>query len=105
MRHLADDSKTLVLHTGVDDAEYARSVVGQLTKELGIEIPVQVKVDGRLLAGGCVLESDYGVIDASIGLQIDAVKKAIGKAARAALNHMNETGLDPVETQRHDNAD
>jgi type III secretion protein L len=92
VRHLADGSKTLVLHIGADDADYARSVVGQLTQELGIAIPLEVKVDARLSTGGCVLESDYGVIDASIGLQIQAVKRAITKAARAALEQMKEAG-------------
>jgi type III secretion protein L len=89
VRHLADGSKTLVLHIGADDAEYARSVVGQLAREIGIEIPLEVKVDSRITSGGCMLESDYGVIDASIGLQIQAVKRAITKAAKAALDQMN----------------
>jgi type III secretion protein L len=90
VRHLASDSKTLVLHIGSDDAEYARSVVGQLAEEIGIVVPLEVKVDNRLRAGGCVLESDYGVIDASLGLQIQAVKKAISRAARSALHRLDE---------------
>ncbi len=91
VRHLASDSKTLVLHIGADDAEYARSVVGQLAEEIGIAVPLEVKVDSRLLSGGCVLESDYGVIDASLGLQLQAVKKAISKAAQAAMSHVDDT--------------
>lgn len=85
VRQLASDSKTLTLHIGAADAEYARSVVGELAEEIGIAVPLEVKVDSRLMAGGCVLESDYGVIDASLGLQLQAVKQAISKAARAAL--------------------
>ena len=104
VRHLADDSKMLVLHIGADDAEYARSVVGQLALEIGIEVPLEVKVDGRLTAGGCVLESDYGVIDASIGLQIQAVKKAISKAARAALDHMHDAAPATADTVSLDHA-
>jgi len=85
VRQLAGDSKTLTLHIGTADAEYARTVVGELAAEIGIAVPLEVKVDSRLVAGGCVLESDYGVIDASLGLQLQAVKLAISKAARAAL--------------------
>jgi len=91
VRQMADDSKTLVLHIGVDDADYARTVVSQLAQEIGIPVPLEVKVDSRLVSGGCVLESDYGVIDASMGLQIQAVKQAIGKAARAALGRMQDS--------------
>jgi hypothetical protein len=70
-------------------------VVGQLAEEIGIAVPLEVKVDSRLVSGGCVLESDYGVIDASLGLQIQAVKKAISKAARAAMSHMDDATVAP----------
>lgn len=100
VRHLAGDSKTLTLHIGADDAEHARAVVAQLADETGITVPLEVRVDNRLPGGGCVLESDYGVIDASLGLQLEAVKKAIGKAARAALSRMD----DPVQQAHGDGA-
>jgi len=82
---MVSDSKTLVLHIGTQDETYAREVVAAIAAEVGIEVPLEVRVDHRLVAGGCVLESDYGVVDASLGLQLDAVRRAIGKAARAAL--------------------
>lgn len=96
VRSLTGDSKTLTLHIGIEDAEYARSVVDQLAQEIGIPVPLEIKVDNRLVAGGCVLESDYGVIDASLGLQIQAVKLAIGRAARAALSHLDGSAGRPA---------
>ena len=84
--HLTKESKTLVLHIGAADAEYARAAVADIAVDVGIDVPLEIKVDNRLMAGGCVLESDFGVIDASLGLQIDAVKTAISKAARSALS-------------------
>lgn len=96
VRQLAGDSKTLTLHIGAADAEYARSVVGELAEEIGIAVPLEVRVDSRLVAGGCVLESDYGVIDASLGLQLQAVKLAISKAARAALGRANQAEATPA---------
>jgi type III secretion protein L len=86
MRELTQDSKTLTLYVGLDDADYALSVLGQLTQEMGVPVPLEIKVDDRLAVGGCVLESDFGVIDASMGLQIEAIKRAISNAARAALS-------------------
>ena len=85
VRELARESKTLVLHTGPDDVEHAREVMEGIAQELGIQVPVEVRIDQRLATGGCVLESDFGVIDASLGLQFTAVKAAITRAARAAL--------------------
>lgn len=101
VRSLAGDSKTLTLHIGIEDAEYARAVVGQLADEIGIPVPLEIKVDNRLVAGGCVLESDYGVIDASLGLQIQAVKLAIGRAARAALARMDDGAARPPARVAH----
>jgi type III secretion protein L len=90
VRTLAADSKSLTLHIASEDAEHARHVVRQLAEELGIPVPLEVKVDSRLRTGGCVLESDQGVIDASMGLQIQAVRQAIARAARAALARPQE---------------
>ena len=92
VRSLSADSRSLVLHVGVDDEAHARTVIGQLSEETGIPVPLEIKVDARLGAGGCVLESDHGVVDASLGLQIDAVKRAIGRAARAALARADSAG-------------
>ena len=96
VQQLATDTKTLVLHIGAEDAEHARAIVADLASEVGIAVPLEVRVDVRLHTGGCVLESDYGVIDASMGLQIDAVKKAISKAARAAIAHAPAEAYAPV---------
>lgn len=85
VREVAKDSKSLVLHIGAADIEHARSVVALIAADMNIDVPLEIKVDTNLPTGGCVLESDYGVIDASLGLQIEAVKAAICKAARAAL--------------------
>lgn len=98
--HLTKDSKTLVLHIGAEDAAYARAAVAGIAAEVGIEVPLEIKVDNRLVAGGCVLESDFGVIDASLGLQIEAVKHAISKAARAALSK-NEQPLQHTPDLAH----
>lgn len=96
VRSLAADSKTLTLHVGSEDAENARKVVSQLAEQMGIPIPLEIKVDNRLRSGGCVLESDQGVIDASMGLQIQAVRQAITRAAHAAITRMQQGAVPPV---------
>jgi type III secretion protein L len=95
---LTRDSKTLVLHVGSEDAVHARDTVAEIAAQVGITVPLEIKVDNRLLAGGCVFESDYGVIDASLGLQVDAVRAAIGRAARTALSRPDGPPPEPPES-------
>lgn len=91
VKQLTGDSKTLTLHVGPADHEYAESVIEGIAFEVGMQIPLDIKIDPRLAQGGCVLESDNGVLDASLGLQIETVKLAITKAARNALRTDDNT--------------
>lgn len=85
VKQLTGESKTLILHVGPTDLEYAESVMAGIATEVGVQIPLDIKIDTRLAQGGCVLESDNGVLDASLNIQIETVKQAITKAARNAL--------------------
>ena len=85
VKQLTSESKTLILHVGPADHEYAESVIAGIASEVGVAIPLDIKIDPRLAEGGCVLESDSGVLDASLGIQIETIKQAITKAARNAL--------------------
>ncbi len=85
VKQMAGDSKTLVLHVGPADMEYAESVIADIAAEVGVQIPLDIKIDVRLEEGGCVLESDHGVLDASLGVQIETIKQAITRAALNAL--------------------
>ena len=40
---------------------------------------LEVAADGRLPAGGCILETEIGVVDASVDVQLEAVVKALTK--------------------------
>jgi type III secretion protein L len=41
---------------------------------------VDVAADARLRRGGCILESELGVVDASLEIQLDALRRALSKA-------------------------
>jgi len=40
---------------------------------------IDVVADGRLTAGGCILETRIGVIDATVDVQIQAIEKSLAK--------------------------
>ena len=99
---MARESKTLTLYVGPGDHSYAESVVAGIAKQVGIELPIEVKVDMRLADGGCMFESDQGVLDASLGIQLDTIKGAITKAALNALRNSANNASMAEEASQHD---
>jgi type III secretion protein L len=54
-------------------------------REHGRPVQITVTADRSLEPGACVCETDIGSIDASLAVQIDAVRSAVGTALRRAL--------------------
>jgi type III secretion protein L len=52
-----------------------------------------VKVDPTLNPGGCVFESDLGILDASLHTQLEGLRAAMDRAVRAALSESDEAAL------------
>jgi type III secretion protein L len=62
---------------------FARAAAGW--REHGRPVQITVTADRSLEPGACVCETDIGSIDASLAVQIDAVRSAVGTALRRAL--------------------
>lgn len=71
------DQHRVTLRVSPDDETVMRDRVGELlTGYPGIGY-LEVVADHRLKAGGCILETELGVVDASIDLQLQALEKAL----------------------------
>jgi type III secretion protein L len=46
---------------------------------------VEVAADARLRRGGCILESELGVVDASLDVQLEALSRALRSAFSRTL--------------------
>ena len=46
---------------------------------------VEVQADTRLRRGGCILESELGVVDASLDVQLEALSRALRSAFSRTL--------------------
>lgn len=67
-------------------AAFERAAAGW--HERGRPVPITVIADRSLAPGACVCETDIGLIDASLGAQIDAVRLAVTRA----LQRTDDTG-------------
>jgi type III secretion protein L len=71
--------KQAVLKVSPSEARFLRDRVCELTKETpGIEF-LEIVSDAHLEPGSCLLETDLGVVDASVAVQIAAVEKSLGR--------------------------
>jgi type III secretion protein L len=68
--------KRVVLRVAPEDADMVQEEMKNLLRDYpGIGI-LDVAVDPRLARGACILESELGLIDASLNVQLEGIRKA-----------------------------
>ncbi|MDR2436365.1 MAG: HrpE/YscL family type III secretion apparatus protein [Puniceicoccales bacterium] len=76
---MVKSQKQAVLKVAPSEATFLRDRVVELTKDTpGIEF-LDVVSDAHLAPGSCLLETDLGVVDASVSVQIAAIEKSLGR--------------------------
>jgi type III secretion protein L len=78
---LVRDVPMLTLRVHGSDHDAAQRALKALADELNPELPIEVVADDGVGEGGCVFESDQGVIDAGLPTQLAAIKRAVMRAA------------------------
>lgn len=70
------NEKHLTLRVAPDQVATVRERMNEILALYPIIVDIQVSGDARLRKTGCILESEIGVIDASLDGQIEALKKS-----------------------------
>lgn len=73
------NEKHLTLRVAPDQVATVKARMNEILSLYPIVVDVQIVGDGRLGANGCILESEIGVIDASLDGQIEALKRSFRK--------------------------
>ncbi len=73
------NQKRLTLRCSSKELETVRESMGSILKRYPEISFVDVVPDQRLEKGGCILESDMGVVDASLDKQIQAIESALNR--------------------------
>jgi type III secretion protein L len=81
---LVRDVPLLTLRVHFDDKDAAQRAITDMVDQLQVNIPIEVVADAASADGCCTFESDQGVIDASLGTQLAAIKRAVARAAKTA---------------------
>lgn len=87
VERIVDDGSYLRVHVHPDEHGAAQiefnRIVGRW-REMGRAVPLLVKMDRTLARGDCRCESDIGSIDASLDVQLDAIRAAVARAVQHA---------------------
>jgi type III secretion protein L len=81
---LVRDVPMLTLRVHLDDKQAAENAITDMRDQLQLQMPIEVVADVSSVQGSCTFESDQGVIDASLGTQLAALKRAVERAAKTA---------------------
>jgi type III secretion protein L len=82
---LARGASTLALRVNAGDYEHARAAIESLAALQAQGLHIEVSVDPALPPGGCVFESEVGILDASLQTQLEGLRAAMDRAVRKAL--------------------
>jgi type III secretion protein L len=74
------NQKQVTLRVNPDMVEPVQKRLADILGEFPGVTFVDVAADARLRRGGCILESELGVVDASIEIQLDALKRSLRRA-------------------------
>jgi len=73
----ASDTR-VILKVSPQDVEYARENISQILSDAQIECKILIAPDENVEEGGCVIQTNNGIIDANIKSQLEIVRMALG---------------------------
>ncbi|SEK24863.1 type III secretion protein L [Roseateles sp. YR242] len=82
---LSRSATALTLKVSHQDFEAARDGIAAVPELQGAGLNVEVVVDPALPIGSCLFESNFGVVDASLDTQLNALRQAMARAVRRAI--------------------
>jgi type III secretion protein L len=79
------NQRQAVLKVCPDQAPAARASIAELSKGGGhLQTMVEVVADGRLEKNTCLIETEVGIVDASLDVQLEAIRKVLERTLAAS---------------------
>jgi type III secretion protein L len=74
--------RSLTVRVQPGDVDHLRERISMLREAAGPRRSIEVVADPSMTSGGCIVESEYGVIDARLETQIRCMEEILQRAAR-----------------------
>jgi type III secretion protein L len=80
--NLVRNQKRVTLKVNPLDARYLEGAISDIIKDYPGIGYIDVVADARVPAGSCMLESDIGVVDARLDIQLEAIRRSLQKSIK-----------------------
>lgn len=78
-------SKQITLRVNPEDAKVLKANKDAFLEKLGHGREIDVVEDKKVERGGCIIESEIGIVEAQLQTQLERLKKVLGEAKSASL--------------------
>ena len=77
LRAISKSESKITIRTNPQYVQFIKDIIPNITYQYGIESKINLVADPAIEAGGCVLQTNNGIVDASIDTQLEIIKKAL----------------------------
>lgn len=77
LKTVSKNEPKITLRVRPQSVTFVKDTIPSLSYQYGIDAKISVVADPSIEEGGCVLETNNGIVDASIDTQIEIIKKAL----------------------------
>ena len=77
LKTVSKNEPKITIKVRPQSVQFIKDTIPNITYQYGIESKINIVADPSIEEGGCVLETNNGIVDASIDTQIEIIKKAL----------------------------
>ena len=76
LRTVSKNESKITIRVRPQAVQYIKDTIPNITYQYGIDSKINIISDPAIEEGGCVLQTNNGIVDASIDTQIEIIKKS-----------------------------
>lgn len=77
LKTVSKNEPKITIRVRPQSVQFVKDVIPNLSYQYGIDAKISVVADPSISDGGCVLETNNGIVDASVDTQLEIIKKAL----------------------------
>ena len=78
LRTISKSEPKITIRVRPQSVQFIKDTIPNVTYQYGIESKINIVSDPSIEEGGCVFQTNNGIVDASIDTQVEIIKKALG---------------------------
>lgn len=77
LKSVSKNEPKVTIKVNPQSAQFVKDTIPNLTYEFGIDSKINIVADPAIEDGGCILQTNNGIVDVSIDTQMEIIKKAL----------------------------